>query len=62
MVSSGETWVRIMARIEGLAREPRPAGMKKLEGMKELYRVRVGDYRVVYQIQDGTAGGAGCSG
>jgi mRNA interferase RelE/StbE len=44
--------VRIMARIEALAKEPRPAGVKKLEGMKELYRVRAGDYRVVYQIQD----------
>ena len=44
--------VRVMARIESLAKEPRPAGVKKLEGMKELYRLRVGDYRVVYRIQD----------
>ena len=44
--------VRIMARIEALAKEPRPAGVKKPEGMKELYRLRVGDYRVVYRIQD----------
>ncbi|WP_419183621.1 type II toxin-antitoxin system RelE family toxin [Scytonema hofmannii] len=30
--------------------EPRPNGVKKLEN--DLYRIRVGDYRVIYQIQD----------
>ena len=49
---SRDVQVRIMARIEALAKEPRPAGVKKLEGLKELCRVRVGDYRVVYQIRD----------
>lgn len=32
--------------------EPRPAGMVKLAGEEELYRVRVGDYRIIYTIQD----------
>jgi len=35
-----------------LANNPRPFGSDKLAGPEELYRVRVGDYRIVYQIQD----------
>jgi len=43
---------RIAARIDTLATDPRPVGVKKLEGEDALYRVRVGDYRIVYQIQE----------
>ena len=43
---------RLLARIEDLAEEPRPPGVKKLAGADDLYRIRVGDYRVLYQIQD----------
>lgn len=35
-----------------LVADPRPAGVKKLSGPESLYRVRVGDYRIVYQIAD----------
>ena len=42
---------RILARIELLADEPRPAGCSKLSG-QERYRVRQGDYRIVYEIRD----------
>ena len=35
-----------------LAAEPRAPGSVKLQGEGELYRVRAGDYRIVYQIQD----------
>jgi mRNA interferase RelE/StbE len=45
--------VRIAAKIGDLASEPRPQGVKKLEGTKDVYRVRVGDYPVVYRIDDG---------
>jgi mRNA interferase RelE/StbE len=39
--------------IDGLASNPRPSGSKKLESQKEsLWRVRVGDYRVIYLIED----------
>lgn len=44
--------LRIARRIDALAGDPRPAGAVKLAGEDELYRVRVGDYRIVYQIQD----------
>ena len=32
---------------------PRPPGCKKLEGKRSYYRIRVGDYRVIYTINDG---------
>ena len=44
--------VRIFAAVEKLAKNPRPHGVKKLEGYT-LWRLRVGDYRVVYDIDDG---------
>ncbi len=43
---------RVIARIEGLAETPRPPGCRKLAGEDELFRVRVGDYRIVYAIRD----------
>ena len=39
--------------IDSLANNPRPIGVKKLKDTKEdLYRVRVGDYRIIYSIED----------
>ena len=43
---------RIRRRIDALADDPRAPGTKKLQGADDLYRLRVGDYRVIYQIQD----------
>lgn len=43
---------RIIGKIKELAHEPRPVGSKKLSG-QEKYRVRQGDYRILYQIEDG---------
>lgn len=43
---------RLIAAAEDLADTPRPAGVVKLEGMADLYRVRVGDYRLIYQVRD----------
>ncbi len=43
---------RVFPRIEALAKEPRPKGCRKLRGEKNLWRIRVGDYRVVYYIYD----------
>jgi len=44
--------VRIMPRIEQLASNPRPMGCKKLQGGSREWRIRIGDYRVVYTIDD----------
>jgi len=41
---------RVIAAIQGLARNPRPPGCRKLAGSKHDWRVRVGDYRVIYEI------------
>jgi len=41
---------RVMERIENLAREPWLAQGLKLSGAERLYRVRVGDYRIVYEV------------
>lgn len=43
---------RIASRLDQLSSNPRPSGCEKLGGVDDLYRVRVGDYRVVYQISD----------
>lgn len=46
-------WIpMIVAAIETLESDPRPAGSKKLVGSDHTYRLRVGDYRVVYDIHD----------
>lgn len=39
-------------RIDALALDPRPRGCKKLQGDGDLYRVRAGDFRIVYAVRD----------
>lgn len=41
---------RIVAAVEQLAEEPRPHGSEKLTGSEHTYRIRIGDYRVVYEV------------
>jgi mRNA interferase RelE/StbE len=43
---------RIRAAIDALAADPRPPGAKTLVGMSGVLRVRVGDYRILYELQD----------
>ena len=43
---------RIVPRLEHLAAAPRPPGCKKLKGGANEWRIRIGDYRVVYEIDD----------
>jgi mRNA interferase RelE/StbE len=43
---------KVVLKLEELALEPRPDGVVKLQGAASLYRVRLGKYRIVYQIQD----------
>lgn len=38
--------------IIGLAREPRPTGIKKLVGSQNDWRVRIGEYRIIYEISE----------
>lgn len=43
---------RIIEALRGLASNPRPAGCRKLAGTKHDWRIRVGDYRIIYEITD----------
>jgi mRNA interferase RelE/StbE len=47
-----ETHDRVIEAIQALAANPRPVGCRKLSGSKHDWRIRVGDYRVVYEIAD----------
>ena len=40
-------------RVNALATNPRPDGVKKLEGDENAWRIRVGEFRIVYEIHDG---------
>jgi mRNA interferase RelE/StbE len=43
---------RVVRKLESLADVPRPAGCKKLKGFKDQWRIRIGDWRVVYLIDE----------
>ncbi len=43
---------RVVAKTAALAETPRPSGSVKLAGQQDAYRIRVGDYRIVYEIDD----------
>jgi len=48
----GSVRIRVAQRIDQLAENPRPQGCKKLKGDDNLWRVRAGDYRIVFSIHD----------
>ena len=43
---------KVLSSINNLAEEPRPHGSKKLKGSSNAYRIRIGNYRVIYNIAD----------
>ena len=43
---------KIVAVIQALASEPRPIGSQKLVGTDHCFRIRAGDYRIIYEIVD----------
>ena len=43
---------RVFPKIEALAQNPRLPGCRKLQGFENLWRIRVGSYRVIYQVLD----------
>lgn len=53
-----QTIARILEKIDKLADDPRPSGYKKLTDFHvsnapdDLYRIRIGDYRVIYSIEE----------
>jgi mRNA interferase RelE/StbE len=49
---ANEIQLRLRPHIDALSNDPRPAGSKKLKGGNDLWRVRAGDYRIVYEVRD----------
>jgi mRNA interferase RelE/StbE len=47
-----DTQKRIIKKLEALAVNPLPSSVVKLQGYEKLYRLRVGDYRVVYELHN----------
>ncbi len=49
---SANLQTRIVAALRRLEENPRPSGITKLEGEDYIYRLRIGDYRVLYEVHD----------
>jgi len=49
---SSQIQQRLKPKIDSLATTPRPHGSEKLSGVDQLYRIRVGDYRIIYAVED----------
>ena len=43
---------RVAQKFDALVTNPRPVGCKKLRGADDLWRIRVGDFRIVYRVDD----------
>jgi len=43
---------RVWPRIQALGAQPRPPGCRKVQGEEDVWRIRVGDYRVLYEIKN----------
>lgn len=43
---------KVLSSIKALANEPRPQGAQMLKGENRYFRIRLGDYRIVYEIKD----------
>jgi mRNA interferase RelE/StbE len=48
----GDVYDRIAVKIQQLAEDPRPDGVVKMKGSDNEYRIRIGDHRVRYEIDD----------
>jgi mRNA interferase RelE/StbE len=53
---SAKTHERVIAAIQALSRNPRPSGCRKLTATDNDWRIRVGEYRVIYEIDDAVSG------
>jgi len=49
---SSQLFGRIVAKVKALASNPRPPGSRKITGSKNDWRIRIGDYRVIYEVDD----------
>ena len=49
-----ETFHRVIQQIKKLAENPRPTGARKISGSKDDWRIRIGEYRVIYEVDERT--------
>ena len=49
----GEARRRVLAKLADLSLDPKPQGIKQLQGFTNVFRIRAGDYRIVYRIERG---------
>jgi len=49
---SSELFQRIIAKIQSLSENPKPQGSRKIAGSKNDWRIRIGDYRAIYEIDE----------
>lgn len=49
---SQEMFYRVIPRIKDLSENPRPSGCRKITGSKNDWRIRIGDYRIIYEIDE----------
>ncbi len=47
-----ELFHRIIPHLEALSEDPKPSGCRKITGSKHDWRIRIGDYRVIYEIDE----------
>jgi len=47
-----EIFHRVIPRLRGLADNPKPSGCRKISGSKDDWRIRIGEYRVIYEIDE----------
>ena len=48
----GKVFHRIIPRLKALSDNPKPSGCRKITGSKSDWRIRIGDYRVIYEIDE----------
>ena len=48
----GEVFSRIIPQLKALAKKPKPSGCRKSTGSQNDWRIRIGDYRVIYEIDE----------
>lgn len=49
---SAEDFQKVVSHIKGLSENPRPRGCRKITGSESDWRIRIGDYRIIYEIDD----------
>jgi len=49
---SASVFQRIISHIRALSEDPRPSGCRKITGSKSDWRIRIGEYRVIYEIDE----------